>query len=403
METTKLQLRQIYEDLISVLDHQRYGAEYANSLFKGPWGALLFMFYYEQYVDTSADHAAGLLEKLYAAYTPEEGINYSFCSGHTGPYWLLEHLSRRQFLDMDLAELAGDFVTATIAHSNLNLQWRNFDFLHGSIGMCNFLLPFAARHDVRKHLSDCVDHLLAASKLTPKGRSLPIFYTHDKPVGEYVDAFSLAHGSCAALILLTKIYAAGISKDTCELLVTECMAFILNNKLAPVPDELNALYPAILDGKYASNNSRLAWCYGDLNVAWTLWYCGGVFNNAAWKKEALDIMHYNIRRNTYEAAGVLDSCLCHGTSGIAAFYRKFWFETGDPAFHECAEYWYGKAASEITFSDELNKHGILVWRGKDKDWCYSWDLLDGGAGVGLALMSRLHEKPLTWDECFLLS
>lgn len=403
MDNTASQLAHMYNDLVSLLDKAEYDPGQSNSLFKGPWGALLFMFYYEQYVDEKADNAAALLEKIYAGYTPEEGLNYSFCSGHTGPFWLLDHLNRHQFVEMDMDYLASDFITATIAQSAYHIECKNFDFLHGSIGMCNFLLGFTGRADVKAHLEYFVTTLFAASKMTDKGRSLPIFYTHEEPAGEFVDAFSLAHGSCSALILLAKIYQAGIATAMCQQLITESISFMLQHKIERAPDSLAALYPAILDGNYASANSRLSWCYGDLNVAICLWQCGKVLSEKSWMEEALYIMHYNTARVTDEAAGIVDNCICHGASGIAAFYRKFWFETKDPAFYTCAAYWHNKTMEKISFSEDGSKHGIKVWQGKDKQWDYSWDLLDGGSGVGLSILSHLQDHPLAWDECFLIS
>lgn len=403
MDNTASQLAHMYNDLVSLLDKAEYDPGQSNSLFKGPWGALLFMFYYEQYVDDKADNAAALLEKIYAGYSPEEGLNYSFCSGHTGPFWLLDHLNRHQFVEMDMDYLASDFITATIAQSAYHIECKNFDFLHGSIGMCNFLLGFTGRADVKAHLEYFVTTLFAASKMTDKGRSLPIFYTHEEPAGEFVDAFSLAHGSCSALILLAKIYQAGIATAMCQQLITESISFILQHKIERAPDSLAALYPAILDGNYAGANSRLSWCYGDLNVAICLWQCGKVLSEKSWMEEALYIMHYNTARVTDEAAGIVDNCICHGASGIAAFYRKFWFETKDPAFYTCAAYWHNRTMEKISFSEDGSKHGIKVWQGKDKQWDYSWDLLDGGSGVGLSILSHLQDHPLAWDECFLIS
>lgn len=403
MTHTTSQLKHIYNDLIPLLDRQQYDPGCSNSLFKGPWGALLFMFYYEQYADPEADNATALLEKIYAGYAPEKGLNYSFCSGHTGPFWLLDHLNRHQFLEMDMEYLASDFITATIIQSNYHLQCKNFDFLHGSIGMCNFLLSYAGRADVKAHLEHFVAVLAASSKMTDKGRSLPIFYTHEEPTGIYVDAFSLAHGSCSALILLTKIYQAGILSEVCKQLITESITFILQHKIKRDADSLHALYPAILDGKHSNVDSRLSWCYGDLNVALALWHCGKALSEQHWMDEALHIMHYNIRRNTDETAGIIDNCFCHGSGGIAAFYRKFWFETKDPAFYQCAEHWHNKAIANISFSEDGSRHGIKVWQGKDKQWDYSWDLLDGGSGVGLSVLSHLQDHPLAWDECFLMS
>ncbi|PSL48027.1 lanthionine synthetase-like protein [Chitinophaga niastensis] len=401
MNNTTSQLQHIYNDMILLLSHDKYDPGYSNSLFKGPWGGLLFMFYYEQYVDEQADNAAALLEKLYTAYAPEEGSNYSFCSGHTGPFWLLDHLNRHEFLDINVDDLAADFITSAIVQSNFHIANKNFDFLHGSAGICNFLLSFTKRTDVVAHLEHFVHTITELSEMTDKGRSLPFFFTHDKPQGIYVNSFSLAHGSCAVLIILAKIYEAGIAREACKQLIAESITFILHHKNKVTAASLHALYPAILDGK--SSSSRLSWCYGDLNVAIALWHCGKTLAEKSWMDDAINIMYYNIRRDTDETAGIMDNCICHGSGGIAAFYRKFWFETNDMAFYKCATHWHKRAVEKISFSEDGSQHGIKVWQGKDKQWDYSWDLLDGGSGVGLSLLSHLHQQPLSWDECFLLS
>ncbi|MBC9934221.1 lanthionine synthetase LanC family protein [Chitinophaga qingshengii] len=401
MNNIATQLRYLYHDIVPLLRERKYAAEYNTSLFKGPWGALLFMFYYEQYADDQADNATALLEELYAAYAPEMGDNYAFCNGHTGPFWLLDHLSRHEFLDLDIQDLATDFVSATIMQSSFHLEHQNYDFLHGSSGMCNFLLGFTNRPDVVAHLAQFVQALWDKSVMTEQGRSLPFFYTHDKPEGIFVNSFSLAHGSCSLLIIVAKIYQAGIATALCRQLIMESIPFILQNKNTYTEDSLTALYPAILDGK--STGSRLSWCYGDLNVAMMLWHCGKVFEQEDWKNEALHIMRYNMRRDTEETAGIMDNCLCHGSGGIAAFYRKFWFETKDEAFLQCANHWQQRAIDAISFPEDHSKHGIKMWLGSEREWDYAWDLLDGSAGVGLSMLSQLHPEPLPWDECFLLS
>src|ERR1041384_2138707 len=120
--------------------------------------------------------------------------------------------------------------------------------------------------------------------------------------------------------------------------------------------------------------SRLSWFYGDLNVALALWHCGKTFSNEDWKQKALHIMHYNIRRDSYEAAGIADSCLCHGAGGIAAFYRRFWQETQDTAFLDCALHWHQQTLAQTAFAGDETTHGIKVWAGDGEEWTYCWDL-----------------------------
>ncbi|MCW3466207.1 lanthionine synthetase LanC family protein [Chitinophaga nivalis] len=396
------QLQEIYNDMVQMFAQKEYDERHADSLFKGPWGALLFMFYYEKYIDDTVDHAADCLEAVYENFSPDKGIDYAFCNGYSGPFWLLHHLNHHDFVELDIDYLLADFIGNAIVQSEFFVEQEDFDFLHGSAGICNFLVSFAHLPEVRAHLSAFVAGLLQLSEMTPLGRSLPVFTLHDLSIEKGVDAFSLAHGNCSLHILLAKIYQAGIAQDTCRQLIYENIAFMLQHKNPDVaPDSQVALYPGILDG--SGIHSRLSWCYGDLNVAHALWYCGKVFGEAAWKQEALDIMHHSARRDTEEAAGIVDNCLCHGSGGIAAFFRKFWHETGDRTFYESATLWHNKALEKVAFSPDKQVHGIRVWQGKDKQWDYAWDLLDGSTGVGLSLLSHTQDQALAWDEFLLLS
>jgi lantibiotic modifying enzyme len=391
----------IYKDMITLLEQKNYDPSCGNSLFKGPWGALLYLFYYEAYVDDKENNAISCLGKLYNDFDPASGDSYCYCTGNTGPFRLLHHLDKHDFIDIDINYLSKDFVTAAILESELYIAQKNFDFLHGSGGICMLLVEFAGRKDVKILLEKFVTSLMDISRMTSHGRSVPVFPIIASSEQTGADAFSLAHGVCSLQLLLLRIHEAGIMQQTCKLLIEESIEFIIHHKNVVHRDSGLGLYPGVLDG--VSSYSRLSWCYGDLNVAVTLWYCGKYFKEDKWMQEALNIMHYNTRRNTDKMAGIQDACLCHGSSGIAAFYRRFWHETNDKAFYHCAEHWHNNTLQKIAFSGAANIHGISSWQGSEKQWEYCWDLLNGGSGVGLCLLSHDHSAPLPWDELLLLS
>lgn len=406
LSTTAAQHRLIYDDILRHTQGDRnLKLPFGDNLFKGNWGALFFMCYYEQYIDDSLDNAVPLLEKLYNELEITPQSNFTFCNGLAGPFWLLHHLNKYEFIELDIDDLASDFITAAIAESTYHLNGKNFDFLHGSAGICNLLVSFAGRQDVRDHLAYFVSQLAAFTVMTPKGRSVPMFYYHtDPPSSVGTDAFSLAHGTCSLQIILTKIHKAGIMQEQCRQLIGETMDFVLAHEGLPGTGAPPCLYPSSLklDGQQ-SPPSRISWCYGDINIAIALWECGNHFGEEKWISKALDILHYNTRRNTLETGGVVDTCLCHGTGGNAAMYHRFWHATNDKAFRQCAEDWYRLTDELISFSDTPGVHGIRAWQGKDDQWQYRWDLLDGSAGTGLALISRMTGKHLPWDEFLLIS
>ncbi|RBL89099.1 hypothetical protein DF182_21425 [Chitinophaga flava] len=399
--TTHAVLARIYNDNLRLLETKAYDPYYAESLFKGPWGALFYLFYYERYIDNREQHAVKWLQTLYNTLQPQPTADYSYCSGPTGVFWLLHHLHHHQFIDIDIEWLASDFIANAIRESDQHLSQHNFDLLHGSAGICHYLLAYHQQKAVRAHLEKFADTLLTASRMTDKGRSLPVFVMFETPVETGVDTFSLAHGTCSLLILLGKMYQADIASNTCKQLITECISFMWNHQNERRPEVPHALFPGILDGQQPF--SRLSWCYGDFNVALALWHCGHYLQEDQWKQQALDVMRYSLNRNTDATAGIVDACLCHGSAGVAAFYRKFWYATQEPAFYAAAEHWHNNTLEKVLFSEEPHIHGIRGWEGIDKQWEYCWDLLDGSSGIGLSLLSHIQPGPLPWDEALLLS
>jgi|GEM_PF-779242 len=404
MIRTENHLKSIYEDITRLIRQDPNAGPPAN-FFKGQWGALFYFFYYEQFVDDRNEAAVPLLERLYNQLEISMNSNFTYCNGLSGPFWLLQHLNKHEFIELDMDDIASDFITAAILQGNLFLAQKNFDFLHGAAGISNLLTEFADRPDVRQHLEHFARSLDAFSVATPKGRSIPMFYFHtDPPSPTGTDAFSLAHGTCSLQLILLKIAKAGIVPELCRTLISESMEFVLNHEVKANAHTLSSLFPSSLkaDGT-PSAGSRISWCYGDVNVAYALWYCGKHYGEERWKQKALDIMYHSAKRNTPESAAVVDTCLCHGTGGNAAIFRRFWHETNDKVFYNCAEEWYDLTDKMIAFSGVEGKHGVKSWQGKDEQWQYCWDILDGSAGTGLALISRRSAEPLPWDEFLLLS
>jgi lantibiotic modifying enzyme len=147
--------------------------------------------------------------------------------------------------------------------------------------------------------------------------------------------------------------------------------------------------------------SRLAWCYGDLGIAMSLWQAGIALQNEAWKNKALEILLFAAeKRRDLQQNWVKDAGLCHGTAGIAHIFYRMWWNTHIPEFKNAANYWMNETLKMATFTDGLA--GFKTWHGKE-GWVNSCGLLEGISGIGLALLTYYYEIEPTWDECLLLS
>lgn len=365
------------------------------------WGILFFLASYEHYEGKEQDLTETLLLSLYEELPTEEEEDFSYCRGLTGPFWLLHHLNSRGIISADLGHVISGYLPAAISASRLQVQMGNFDFLQGSTGICRLLCAYAEEKAVREHLEFFVRRLTAYSKPAQNGSTLPIFHHTQYPAG--ADAFSTAHGTCAIQILLLQIHKAGIMQEECRQLVYETLSFMLGYEKVRTWNGFSSLYPEVVSvGGDISRPSRVSWCYGDISVAMALWQCGRYFREQNWMDRALHILHFNSRRNTPELAGTKDACLCHGSAGNAAIYRRFWMETNDKIFGHCADNWYRLTEAGISSGQQPGVYGISSWQGKN-GWTTEWDLLNGSAGVGLSLLGARYAVAQDWDTCLLIS
>ncbi len=72
-----------------------------------------------------------------------------------------------------------------------------------------------------------------------------------------------------------------------------------------------------------------------------------------------------------------------------------------PECKDAAAYWIGQTLSLAKFEDGLA--GYKTWQGAERGFRNEYGLLEGIAGIGLALTSYTYETEPTWDECLLLS
>ena len=140
--------------------------------------------------------------------------------------------------------------------------------------------------------------------------------------------------------------------------------------------------------------SRLAWCYGDLGVATSLWQAGKALHNREWQEKALEVLRFSTSRRDIRSAGVIDAGLCHGAASVCMMFHYAYRQTGENLFEEVRDYWF-----DVTLNMGSRKEGLAgysAWGGNEKGWVKEYDLLEGIAGIGLLLLSlSLLSKEIT--------
>lgn len=216
-----------------------------------------------------------------------------------------------------------------------------------------------------------------------------------QPNGSY--NLGLSHGVPGAIGFLAEATAAGIAEA--RPLLEGAVSWLL----AQAQDHPNGSrfgYAAGPEG----HGSRLAWCYGDLGIAAVLLLAARRMGRADWEAEALALAKGCARR-PIAGSGTVDAALCHGAIGNAHLFHRLWQATGDAELEAATLTW-------LRHGLELRRPGQPIagfqsWRApqpgaSEPDYVPDPSLLEGAAGIGLALLAFLAPQEPAWDRFLLV-
>jgi lantibiotic biosynthesis protein len=378
-----------------------------NSLLGGTLG--LCMYYYTRYqlwrskedADKAVDLVATVLQDL--ERNPIWGYNYS--SGAAGLGYMLQLLCKADMVDMDMDTEYGDMdaFIYTAALKDIT-HAHNHDYLHGAMGAVYYFLSRLPNAPIEKY----VTHLLEAfcNKAVPTTTGI-WFKNVVIPTDDETEInLSLAHGQASFLQLLIQASTLGIKVANMDAVITKGLQFI-NSVQQPVDfeKELYSYYPATIapgeekpmreSYRFITTYSRIAWCYGDLGILST-YYQAAAYMPKLWGNNLqLQKLHtmgtVTTLRKTEHTTSISDSNLCHGSSGVAQYYKYLYKLTGLATYKEASTYWLQKTLELLPQDIEKG-----IYKGKETD------MLDGLVGVSLVLMDSIADIELDWSKGLLM-
>jgi lantibiotic modifying enzyme len=143
--------------------------------------------------------------------------------------------------------------------------------------------------------------------------------------------------------------------------------------------------------------SRISWCYGDLGIVIAILQAGIITQNKFWIEESLKIGIQISKRK--DKIGIQDACLCHGTAGNGHIFNRLYQYSEIEEFKNASIFWY---AETLKFH-ELYGHFKFYTNDIDNQWKKEQGILEGSAGIGLALISAISHIEPKWDRSLLLS
>ncbi len=280
-----------------------------------------------------------------------------------------------------------------------------YDFLHGILGIGYYFLKRytntksnALKERYKEILFRIISLLKERAQIDQNTAKWESYLIRGEGVKGY--NLSLAHGNTSIVNFLSRLAAYVVFRNEVEELLDQSVKYVLSFKNKDLSS--SSLFPSwVTSDNKKSDSSRLAWCYGDLGIAITLWRAGKLLDNTTYKKEAIQTLKHAAKRTDHVKAGVKDAGLCHGAYGIMHIYKYMYKETGELMYKETADFWMSQALNMAVHTEGYA--GYMQWRGGDNPgWIKETNLLEGVAGIGLSIISYLAPFDTKWDQCLLI-
>jgi hypothetical protein len=120
--------------------------------------------------------------------------------------------------------------------------------------------------------------------------------------------------------------------------------------------------------------------------------------NASWEAEALRLARC-VAGRPEEETGVVDCGLCHGAAGIGHLFNRMFQATGHPVLRHAACHWFERALDMRRPGNGIA--GFAAW--SQEGWKDEVGILDGAAGIALALLAAVRDVEPDWDRMLLVS
>lgn len=377
----------ILKDISQQLD-QLLKKDHQPGLLGGHTGCALFYAYYyqltgkEKYLEKVHELVLNSMDAMSSGE-----LLPSHCNGIAGMVWCIQHLMNQGFVDGDMEEIFSDVDVLLGQQMIADLNNRQYDFLHEGLGIAVYFLE---KESPSPWLSHVVTALEAAATHLPQGVSWEDRFSRQSVPSlpdEPCYNLGIAHGMPAITTILSRIKAKGI--DTRHL-VEKSLDWMLS---VSNPAGSSSIYPTLVNNEGAAltaSHSRMGWCYGDLPVAMTLL-------NGGYADKAYEILAHSIQNRNVQNGMVHDTCICHGSAGIAHIFHRAYLHTKDPLLRQGAEKW-------LQHTIELYESPAGLGFYADGKYEIKEGILEGIAGVGLALIAAVDkDTDPAWDRCILLS
>ncbi|SKC34913.1 Lanthionine synthetase C-like protein [Bacteroidales bacterium WCE2008] len=382
-----MELTKIYSYLRDRNDYDTWG------VLNGLSGVILyFAEMYKCYHDEEILNALNEKTEILLEHIQDEKIP-TFCSGLAGICWTLRYLNTNKLIECDDIDEVLANIDAYIKLLYENYFINNIDFLHGGVGIAYYFLLSDPKYGPKSGRL-MLEKLLDTRIENEDGSCMWISPISDSALDKdtKVANLSLSHGMASILAFLAKYYEV-TNDPNAEQLIKKIYRYYIKTKN---PSDYYSVFSTWIDlnNPDQRDESRLAWCYGDLGISFALNYAGIVLGDKEMIDFSLAVANKTTKRFTH--SNIIDASLCHGSSGASLLYNLWYQKTGDNLYKKSALFWLKDAINRIETID-FNQDTFDTSQLNNE-----YTLLTGLSGVGISFLSLISPDKITWNEILLL-
>lgn len=322
----------------------------------------------------------------------------SFATGSLAIIYFMRLLHNANIItDEDIEGIEEDSIEFFLELLSAAADRKEYDLFTGLIGLGIYFLEIK-KFDAAAKIVSYIDHL-------KHERNQSFFWIDHIVKEDNIIDLGLAHGQPSIISFLAECYHKGCEKETCAKLIRGSVNFL--KELYEENKDSQFIFPSKLNIATGEKqlSERLAWCYGDLGVAISIWKAYTVLQDEYLKAMCLAII-LNLSKVKADKSGVfysqknkcIDTGICHGTSGISHIFNKFHRIFQNPALKEAHDYW-----MSLTLQ-QLDKGAKFPYDLKNDEWVEHTGLLEGISGVGMVLLDYQYpDKARDWDKIYLMN
>jgi lantibiotic modifying enzyme len=342
-----------------------------------------------------------MLDNFVEQFDSVEGVG--LFSGFEGAISVINYLHKCNVIESK--ELIDDLEAFGIQSIIGDITRNNYDLMYGSIGK---LLYFVQKGDLTEEIKKLLDDFIKSLYENSIKKNSAIFFYNDIDV-EGVYNLGMAHGSSGVLVFLNRLIELEYTNPLIEVLISGII-----KGLKDIKKENNSIscYAEVHSIEHsASPDSRLAWCYGDLGMLYSLLYASTIIDLSHIQDIIDDLLEAVVLRGIsnsglihFDDHSFFDTSFCHGLSGITYLFYKIKQLTENEQVDKRFEYWRNELVKNLNVQLNYNENIHQPWWRQNKNQSNVIDagsILHGFTGTGLVLLS-LHYNRSDWSDMFLI-